>query len=354
NLWSERTSGQPPLLVTCADESYQDAFVADTVLKHREQGVPLQRQAVLFRAGYHSDSLEIELARRNIPFRKYGGLRFIEAAHVKDLLGFLRVIENPRDEISWFRILQLLPGIGPAIAREAMDHVWQHGFDQGSLGSFQGPASVQAEVRKLGSLFEGLKRQVPLAAMVEQVRNFYQPLLKHLYENAPAREKDLESLEKIAARYTSLSSFLIDLSLDPPTSTSDLAGAADKDKEWLVLSTIHSAKGCEWDVVFLIHASDGCLPSDMSTDSPEEIEEELRLMYVAMTRARDHLYVTWPLRYYHGWSRFTDRHIFAQRSRFLSPLVCTKFEQTVVGPVDEEMLGSGRLTLERRLKARWF
>ncbi|HOJ40792.1 MAG TPA: ATP-dependent helicase, partial [bacterium] len=302
NLWSERKTGQRPVLATCADETYQDTFVADTILKHHEAGIPLHRQAVLFRAGHHSDSLEIELARRQIPFRKYGGLRFLETAHVKDLLGFLKIVENPRDELSWFRVLQLLKGVGPATASEAMKFVWQHGYEPAVLSEFNGPAIVREEIKRLGGLFRQLKELTRQpAAQVELVRRFYQPLLPQLYENAPARQKDLENLEKIASRYKSLTSFLIDLTLEPPTSTSDLAGPADREDDWLVLSTIHSAKGCEWDVVFLIHASDGCLPSDMSADSPEEIEEELRLAYVAMTRARDFLYVSWPLRYYHAW-----------------------------------------------------
>jgi len=356
NLWSKRHSGQRPLLVTCFDESYQDNFVADTIMKHHQEGIPLHRQAVLFRAGYHSDSLEVELARRNIPFHKYGGLRFLETAHVKDLLGFLRIMENPRDELSWFRILQLLPGIGPATAALAMEYVWQHNYDPALVGKFEGPQASREELKSLGGLFRKLKNfSGQPASQVEQVRLFYQPFLIRLYENAPARQRDLENLEKIATRYESLGSFLTDLTLDPPASTSDLAGASDKNDDWLVLSTIHSAKGCEWDVVILIHASDGCLPSDMSTGSEEEVEEELRLTYVAMTRARDYLYVTWPLRYYRSWSRFTDKHIYAQRSRFLSDRVCEKFEQLAVGPEEDSEVQLKTITdWQKRLKSRWF
>jgi DNA helicase-2/ATP-dependent DNA helicase PcrA len=321
NLWSERSGGERPNLVLCADETAQDAFVIRQILEHYEAGIPLRKQAVLFRTGHLSDSLEIELTRRNIPYHKYGGLRFLEAAHVKDLIAFLRILENPRDEMAWFRVLQLLPGIGPTAAARAIAHVTDNGDDPLSLDRFIAPPAARDFLRNLVTMIRDI---IPIqlggpAPQIERVRRFYDPLLDTLYDNAPPRRHDLEHLEQVASGYRSRRSFLSDIQLDPPTSTADVAGPPVKDEDWLVLSTIHSAKGCEWDVVCLIHAADGMLPSDMATGSAEEIEEELRLTYVALTRARDHLYVTWPQRYYHRRSAFTDKHIYPQLCRFFTP-----------------------------------
>jgi DNA helicase-2/ATP-dependent DNA helicase PcrA len=320
DLWSERGTGQRPLLVTCNTEDEQDRYVVDRILEHYEQGVPLHKQAVLFRAGHLSDTLEIELTRRNIPYHKYGGLRFLEAAHVKDMLAFLRIVENPRDNLAWFRALQLLDGIGPGAASRAVQHVAEHRSDPRAIASFKAPAAAAEQARRFAELITDLvdMRDPGPAPEIERVRRFYDPLLEKLYENPKVRARDLESLEQIAGNYTSRRRFLADLQLDPPNSTSDLAGPPLKDEDWLVLSTIHSAKGCEWDAVYLIHAADGFLPSDMSTGSPEEIEEERRLTYVAMTRARDFLYVTWPLRYYHKRFALGDGHSYAQLSRFFT------------------------------------
>ncbi len=333
DLWSEREAGRKPRLVTCRDERQQNDYLIDRILEHYEEGIPLKQQAVLFRIGYLSDSLEVELSRRNIPFHKYGGLRFIEAAHVKDVISFLRVAENPRDEIAWFRALQLLDGIGPATAAKIMQSIADSGYDaRKGLTNYKAPAASAGMLKSMATLMEQLAsmgNEKP-AGQVELITRFYTPLLQKNYENAAVRLKDAQNLENIASGYRSRRKFLTDLQLDPPQSTSDLAGSPSKDEDWLVLSTIHSAKGCEWDAVYLIHAADGCLPSDMSTDKEEEIEEEMRLAYVAMTRPRDFLYVTWPLRYYHKKRRFTDHHSYAQLSRF--------FTDDVIESMDREKL----------------
>jgi len=358
DLWSTRTEGQRPRMVICDDETKQDEFVINTVLEHYEQGIPLNRQAVLFRAGHLSDSLEVALTRRNIAYHKYGGLRFLEAAHVKDLISFLRVIENPRDEIAWFRVLQMIDGMGPATTAKAIAHVGSNRNDPCSIGQFAAPAAAREGIVGLGKLMEHLSAtggHTP-APDVERIRKFYDPMLEKRYDNPGVRRRDLENLEKIAAGYRSRRSFLTDLTLDPPTSTSDLAGAPYRDEDWLVLSTIHSAKGCEWDVVIIIHAADGCMPSDMATGSAEEIEEELRLTYVAMTRARDFLYVAWPLRYYHKWHSLGDAHSYAQRCRFLTDKVCATFDQvdlTRPQQDDTETEFRGRVNIADRIKSRW-
>jgi len=276
---------------------------------------------VLFRAASHSNSLELALARHNIPFVKYGGLRFLEAAHVKDLIGFLRVLENPRDGTAWFRVLQLMDGVGPTTASAVVEHVAANGHNARSIAAFKAPAAARDQMSELGRLVEdlsGMDDEGP-SVQIERIRSFYTPILERRYENVDQRESDIEHLEQLARRHRSRRQFLTDLVLDPPASTGDLAGPPFRDEDWLVLSTIHSAKGLEWDAVYLIHAADGCLPSDMATGSDAEIEEELRLTYVAMSRARDFLYVLWPLRYYHrSRGATTDSHSYAQLCRFFT------------------------------------
>jgi DNA helicase-2/ATP-dependent DNA helicase PcrA len=352
DLWSARREGQRPVIVTCRDEATQDQFVVAKILEHYDQGIPLHKQAVLFRAGHLSDSLEIELTRRNISYHKYGGLRFLEAAHVKDLISFLRVTENPSDEIAWFRILQMIEGIGPATAAKIITHVTKS-HDPRALKTFAPPAAAKANWTELGQLMDDLVTagEGNPAAQVQRIRSFYDDIMAQRYENAQARRRDLEHIEQVASGYKSRRQLLTDLTLDPPNSTSDIAANPLKDEDWLVLSTIHSAKGCEWDVVYVIHASDGCLPSDMATDNDKQIEEELRLAYVAMTRARNFLYVTWPLRYYHRWGSYTDKHVYSQISRFLNDDVRASCELASFGtsgypddrsPMDDDIVGRVR------------
>ncbi len=338
DLWSERQSSERPRLVLCKDPGEQDNYVIDRILEHYEAGTPLRRQAVLFRAAHLSDALEIELARRNIPYHKFGGLRFLEAAHVKDLLAFLRVLENPLDELAWFRVLDLIDGVGPTTAGRIVEHVARNGNDPRSIRSYAGPPAARVGLGELAGVFDDL---VPMGAkdpemQVERIRRFYDPIFERTYENPAARVRDLISLEQIASGYRSRHQFLADVQLDPPSSTSDLAASPYLDEDWLVLSTIHSAKGCEWDAVYLIHAADGFLPSDLSTGSDEEIEEERRLAYVALTRAKDHLYVTWPLRYYHKWYALGDGHSYAQLCRFFTRDVLDSMEEVALARAEEK------------------
>jgi DNA helicase-2/ATP-dependent DNA helicase PcrA len=313
-LWSTRPDGPRPVLATCADELAQSAFVCDSVLEHRERGVPLHQQAVLFRTGHHSDGLELELARRNIPFVKYGGLKFLERSHVKDLLCLLRILENPGDELAWLRVLGLLDGVGPATIRRLIAEL--------------NVAEAAALTRLLGAAVD-----LGPAIQVERLAIACAPIFKRRYpDTATVRLADLEHLRSMATDYTTRSRFLAELTLDPPASTGDLAGPPHLDDDFLVLSTIHSAKGGEWPVVHVIHASDGNIPSDMALSSADEVDEERRLLYVALTRARDTLVVSYPLRYYFRRHQLDDAHAYGQPSRFIGPAAAT-FDPVNVGEV---------------------
>jgi DNA helicase-2/ATP-dependent DNA helicase PcrA len=327
-LFSTRASGQKPRLVTVMDEDQQSSYLISRILEHHEAGIPLHRQAVLFRAAHHSDALEVELGRRNIPFVKYGGLKFLEAAHVKDALSILRLAENPRDMTSALRVLQLLDGVGPSHARRAIRHLAEHQYDLRSWMDFSPPGAASEQWPKLVKLLVTIAPDaLPLSQQVAMVREFYAPILDRLYDQANLRARDIEQLEQVSGSFRSRAQMLNDLTLDPPACTQDLAGPPLLEEDYLILSTIHSAKGCEWDCVYVIHAADGNIPSDMAAGSPEEIEEERRLFYVAMTRARDFLEVCCPLRYYHRKHALGDRHSYAQITRFLPDGLLHHFER---------------------------
>jgi DNA helicase-2/ATP-dependent DNA helicase PcrA len=317
-----------PSLIHCVDERQQSTVVADRVLELYEAGMGLQRQAVLFRASHHSADLEIELSRRRIPFIKYGGLRYLEGAHVKDLLCAFRLVDNPRDEMAWFRLLQLLPGVGPAKARRAIDALrgndTQLPLSNGVttqrwalLQSVLPPETNEMSQRLADALCRGLDE--PLAAHADRLRLAITPLIEATYEDALPRLEDLGALVLACTDATRLSDVAAAQALDPPHSTGNLAGPPMMDEDWLVLSTVHSAKGLEFDAVHVIHAADGNFPSDMALSTPEGLEEERRLFYVAVTRARRDLAIYVPLRYHHH--RIRDEHSWAQPSRFLTDSV---------------------------------
>ena len=318
----------PPQLVHCADERHQSETVTDRVLELYEQGIALQKQAVLFRAAHHSADLELELARRRIPFVKYGGLRYLEAAHVKDLLAAFRLADNPRDEMAWFRLFQLMPGVGPAKGRRAINALrdidgnipLSHGEVQ---RRWSGVVDVlPSDTREMSrGLVEAMcpKEFEPVALHAERIRQAITPLIVASYDDATPRLEDLGALVLACAAATRLSDVAAEQTLEPPASTGDLAGPPMIDEDWLVLSTVHSAKGLEFDAVHIIHAADGNFPSDMSLGTLEGLEEERRLFYVAVTRARSSLAVYVPLRYHHH--RVRDEHSWAQPSRFLSASV---------------------------------
>jgi DNA helicase II / ATP-dependent DNA helicase PcrA len=360
NLISERQSGQRPVLVTVEDEASQVRYVVNRILEQREAGITLKQQAVLFRTAHHSSALEVELVRRNIPFVKFGGLKFLEAAHVKDLLALLRWSENPKDQVAGFRVLQLLPGIGPTTARRVLDLVAGATSQAGALASFRPPSAATSDWPPFVELIDHMHcHRHGWPAELDQVCEWYAPHLERLHEDFPVRMGDVEQLRMIAGGYSSRMQFLTELTLDPPEATSDEAGVPLLDEDYLILSTIHSAKGREWGVVSILNVVDGCIPSDMATGSEGEIEEERRLLYVAMTRAKDDLHLIVPHRFFtHQQHRSGDRHVYAARSRFIPASILHLFEcQTWMPPRREESHRSstaeGKIDLAAKMRAMW-
>lgn len=334
-LWTDRDGGEAPWLVTVRDEAMQTAFVVDRLLELHEQGTPLREMAVLFRAGYLSADLEIELANRRIPYEKWGGLKFLEAAHIKDMLAFVRILENPRDEVSWYRLLRLLPGIGDTTARAAIDLLAQHAWEPMALGAVRAPARGRPGLQAIAALFDGMRRvergeqRHGPAESIRLARQLYDPILQATYDDAPPRLADLDQLEVIAAGYPDRQAFLAALALEPPANTQDLAVGSTDEDDALILSTVHSAKGKEWDVVFVIHASDGVFPMARAAVDDAQVEEERRLLYVAMTRARNELYVTYPLHSYA--TRMGADFAYTQLSRFLDQGVRQTMQRVTLG-----------------------
>ena len=360
-LWTDRASSERPQLVTVEDEPAQARWVADRVLAHREAGLTLKAQAVLFRTAHHSAALELELARRNIPFVKFGGLQFLESAHVKDVLSVLRWAENPRSRLAGFRVAQLVPGIGAATATRLLDAMDAAADPAGELQRFVAPSAARHEWQQLATLLATLSGPASTWPEDLQLANrWYAPHLERLHDDAAIRQADLGQLARLAAATPSRRQFLTDLTLDPPAATSAEAGPPHLDEDYLVLSTVHSAKGMEWQAVHVLNAVDGCMPSDMATGSAAQIEEERRLLYVALTRAKRHLHVLVPQRFYVSQQPGGgDRHVYGTLTRFIPPAVEARFE--AVGPVhveaaprrDLDGLEETRLDIGARLRAGW-
>jgi DNA helicase II / ATP-dependent DNA helicase PcrA len=361
NLWTERQSAERPLLVNLRCEAAQADYVATAVLEAREAGIPLKSQAVLFRTSHHSAPLEIELTRRNIPFVKFGGLKFLDAAHVKDALAVLRFAQNPADRIAGFRVLQLLPGVGPATAEAIIEAMRQQPEPRLALPAISMPRRAGQDWPAFVALYDTLCRGTSgWPAELTAVRLWYEPHLDRLHEDAAVRRADLVQLEAMAQSFATRERFLTDLTLDPPDATSDRSGVPLRDEDYLILSTIHSAKGQEWTEVFVLNCVDGCIPSDLATGSSAEIEEERRLLYVAMTRAKDRLHLITPQRFYtHGQPTRGDRHVYAARTRFIPDAALDRFEPTTWPPATAEAPGRAtntttpRTDLKARMRSMW-
>lgn len=359
DLWSERSAVEKPQLVSVRDDVDQANYVVEQILARREGGIKLKAQAVLFRASHHSVRLEIELTRRNIPFVKFGGLKFLEAAHIKDVLAIMRWSQNARDRVSGFRAIQLLPGIGPKTAGRILENL-QTALPGCALLPDQPVAESQRPAwLEFAAVVEGIGQGGGWPAPIEQATGWYEAQMDRLFEDAEVRRADIQQLARIAATYPNLERFLTELTLDPPDATSDQSGAPLLDEDYLILSTIHSAKGREWSAVSVLNVVDGCLPSDMATGSEQEIEEERRLLYVAMTRAKDHLDLMVPQRFYtSGQSGTGDRHVYASRTRFIPNRLLTQFESRTWPMVTPGMPGvreieSSPVDLAARMRAMW-
>jgi DNA helicase-2/ATP-dependent DNA helicase PcrA len=358
NLWTERTSAGKPQLVAVRDEADQARFIVERVLENRESSTLLKEQAVLFRTSSHSGPLEIELTRRNIPFVKFGGLKFLDAAHIKDMLALLRFVENPRDRVAGFRLLHLLPGIGSVTAQRVLDHMAEAADPIAALANIPAPPRSGEDwtgfVETLGNL-----RYSEWPVDLERARLWYEPHLERIHEDAEIRRADLVQLEQIACGYPSRERFLTELTLDPPDATSDQAGVPLLDEDYLILSTIHSAKGQEWKSVYLLNVVDGCMPSDLGVGTSAEIEEERRLLYVAMTRAKDDLQLVVPQRFFvHGQHAHGDRHMYASRTRFIPEKLLGLFERTAwpVAPAGAATRAAGqgpKVDIGARMRRMW-
>jgi DNA helicase-2/ATP-dependent DNA helicase PcrA len=346
NLWTDKASAQRPRLVTVTDDADQARYIVEQVLAAREAGIRLKAQAVLFRAAHHSAALEIELTRRNIPFVKFGGLRFLDSVHVKDVLAVLRWAENSRDRVAGFRVVQLLPGVGPATAARVLDAVTSGAVaaraatalanpTASALAAFAPPARTLEDWHPFVALMSAIcGGRSAWPAEFELIRRWYEPHLERNHEDAAVRHADILQMESIAGTYASRERFLTELTLDPPDATSGESGVPLLDEDYLILSTIHSAKGQEWRNVFVLNGVDGCIPSDLGTGSEEEIDEERRLLYVAMTRAKEDLHIVVPQRFYvHNQTHLGDRHVWASRTRFIPAHLMSLFDACAWPPV---------------------
>jgi len=359
-LWTDKVATGKPQLVLIPDEAEQARWVCNRVMEQREAGIRLTQQAVLFRAASHSAALELELVRRNIPFVKFGGLKFLEAAHIKDVLAMLRFVQNPAGRVAGFRVVQLIPGIGPATAARLLDAVAEAADPVAAVEAFPAPPRAQGEWEQFTALFRSLRTtglRWPLE--IELVRDWYLPHLERLHDDAPVRAADLDQLVALAGGYGSRENFLTELTLDPPEATSDRAGPPLLDEDYLILSTIHSSKGQEWKAVHVLNVVDGCIPSDMATGSADDIEEERRLLYVAMTRAKEHLHLIVPNRFFiKQQAQMGDRHVYAQRTRFVTPVMLKHFEECVwtnaeTLQVRKPMPDSVRMMVRDRARDAW-
>ena len=360
NLWSERASAALPQLISVLDEAEQARFVVEDVLENRESGTALKAQAVLFRASHHSAMLEIELTRRNIPFVKYGGLKFLDSAHVKDVLACLRFAENFRDRIAGFRVLQLLPGFGPTKAGRVLDGLAERAATLGSLSEMSLQNQNSDDWLAFCELMSRLNRKAAgWPAELGLIREWYTPHLQRIHEDFTVRAADLIQLEQIASGHASRERFLTEITLDPPDAISDEAGVPHLDEDFLILSTIHSAKGQEWKAVFVLNAVDGCIPSDMGTGTSEEIEEERRLLYVAMTRAKDKLTLLLPQRFYpQKQPNRGDRHVYAMRTRFIPDSLlgffdCAAWPRAPAEEASRASPAAARVDVGAKMRAMW-
>ncbi len=317
HLYSIKGGGELPFIVAASTENLQSKFIVEKILELREEGVPLGDMAVLFRSSFFSFDLEIELTKANIPFQKFGGMKFVESSHIKDVLAFLRIASNPKDVVSWYRVLLLHEGVGPKTAQKILDELATARLTIKANPENITNFSYNDRIVKLFQLLYTLhtKNDLPTEKL-ELVLEYYYPIFKNIYDDFNKRKKDLEIFQNIAENYKSLDSLLADMAIEPIINSVIDVDATDREDEYLTLSTIHSAKGLEWHSVFIIHAVEGYFPSSRSYDNIETLEEERRLMYVASTRAKQNLFVTYPMNLYDREAGIT----LSKPSRFISEM----------------------------------
>jgi len=359
-LWTDKVATSKPQLILIPDEAEQARWVVNRVLEHREAGLTLKSQAVLFRTSSHSAALELELVRRNVPFVKFGGLKFLEASHIKDMLAILRLAQNHRGRMAGFRVTQLIAGIGPATAAKIFDMMDQADDPVASLKAFLPPSSAAGEWQSFVQLYVALRNpKLAWPADIDLAKSWYLTQLDRIHDDAQVRAADVEQLAQLAAGYASRERFLTEITLDPPEATSDRSGPPLLDDDYLILSTIHSSKGQEWKSVHVLNVVDGCIPSDMSTGSSADIEEERRLLYVAMTRAKEHLHLIVPQRFYVKQQPMNgDRHVYATRTRFIPRGMASHFEECVWFSADQSgtrtpMPDSVKMLVRERARKTW-
>lgn len=336
-LYSDKKGGCVPQLVSVESDLEQAQYIVEKILLAREAGAELREQAVLFRNGHHSDRLEVELVRRDIPYVKYGGLKFLESGHVKDTLSILRWAENPKNRVAGFRVLKLLPGVGPVLAARALDHLAENKQQFSTFADYRmAPGDCKFWLGLVELLCQLTQEAQVWHGQLELVRKWYQPVLELNYDDHFVRGGDIEQLEIIGGQYINRRQFLAELTLDPPIASGDLAGSPQLDDDFLILSTIHSAKGQEWKHVFVLNVNDGNFPNEFACGEPTRIEEERRLLYVAMTRAKESLSLMRPLKYWvPEQMRNGDKHVYGAKSRFLTPAVMKHLQVCTHGEISQ-------------------
>lgn len=312
NLFSNIVSPQVPALICAKDTQMEADFICQRILELLDEDISLSDICVLTRNARMSYNLEIELSKRAIPFQKFGGPKFMETAHIKDVVAHLRVILNPDDVISLTRILLLLKGVGASTVNNIMPIIKGDLKPDIKLLPSNKSQSLTPLFKTLGQLRDYSTTKKP-EEIVSAVINYYRPILKDKYDDFSKREKDLDHFEYLSTQYSNLEDFISDLALEPPDASVEGMYKKNSDDEALTISTIHSAKGLEWDSVFIIGAVDGRFPSAYSFNSEEEMDEELRLMYVATTRAKNNLYITYPVDMYD----YSMNMVLSKPSRFL-------------------------------------
>lgn len=317
HLYTRKTGGELPQIIAAATENLQSKFIVDKILELREEGVPLRDIAVLFRSSFFSFDLEIELSKANIPFQKFGGMKFIETAHIKDVLAFLRIAANPKDVVSWYRVLLLHEGVGPKTAQKILDELATARLTIKANPDAQTGFRYNDIIAKLFQfLYQLHTKQALPSEKAQLVVDYYYPIFKDKYDDFNKRKKDLDIFLNITENYRSLDSLLADMAIEPIIDSVIDIETTDKEEEYVTLSTIHSAKGLEWHSVFIIHAVEGFFPSSRSAENLETLEEERRLMYVAATRAKQNLFVTYPMNIFDREAGTT----LSKPSRFISEM----------------------------------